>query len=128
VPVLEEVCGRVDVGATATGVSRAPGQMAKHYSPRTPVELFDGNDLVDNLYEARQAGIRVGVVTFSWPNLPGEAFINLSEDPERASTLLYDALHRLDQAGYDRILVEMPPDAPEWTAVRDRLTRAASKS
>src|SRR5204863_5871661 len=37
VPMLESVCGRVETGATDEGVSRSPGRMAKHYSPRTPV-------------------------------------------------------------------------------------------
>jgi L-threonylcarbamoyladenylate synthase len=35
-------------------------------------------------------------------------------------------LHELDGEGFDRLVVEMPPDTPEWAAVRDRLTRAAA--
>ena len=30
-----------------------------------------------------------------------------------------------DDQGYDAIVVELPPDTPEWAAVRDRLTRAS---
>jgi L-threonylcarbamoyladenylate synthase len=48
--------------------------------------------------------------------------------PERAeeyAALLYEALHSMDREGLDFIAVEMPPDEPEWTAVRDRLLRAA---
>ncbi len=127
VPMLESVCGRVEIGAKEGGVARSPGQMAKHYSPRTRLTLIDGNDLVDDLYDVRLGGLRAGALTFSWPGLTDKNFVNLPDDPERASALLYDALHRLDQAGLDVILVEMPPDAPEWAAVRDRLTRAAAK-
>lgn len=124
VPMVEAVCGRVEVGAAhGEGVARAPGQMAKHYSPRTPLRLIDGNDLVDALHEARLAGARVGALTFSWRNLSE----NLSTDPERAAALLYDALHRLDRGGFDLILAERPPETPEWAAVRDRLTRAAAR-
>ncbi|HEY1190932.1 MAG TPA: L-threonylcarbamoyladenylate synthase [Gemmata sp.] len=123
-PMLAEVCGPVEVGAReGDGVARAPGQMVKHYSPRTPIRLIGGDDLVDDLHEARLADRCVGVLTFSWPNLP----TNLSDDPARAAALLYDALHRMDQAGFDHLLVEMPPEAPEWAAVRDRLTRAAAQ-
>jgi L-threonylcarbamoyladenylate synthase len=121
VPMLESVCGRVEIGATTEGVSRSPGQMAKHYSPRTPLRLIDGDDFVDDLLEAQAGGLRVGAMTFSW-----ELFERLPDDPQRAAAALYDTLHRLDQAGYDLILVEMPPDTPEWAAVRDRLTRAAA--
>jgi L-threonylcarbamoyladenylate synthase len=126
VPMLEEVCGKVELGAPAEGVVRSPGRMARHYSPRTPLRLIDGNDLVDDLLEAQSAGLRVGGVTFSRVSLSGVNFGNLPDDPEQASALLYDTLHRLDQLELDLILVEMPPDTPEWTAVRDRLTRAAA--
>jgi len=40
---------------------------------------------------------------------------------------MYGALRRLDEAGADLLLVEAVPDEPEWLAVRDRLTRAASR-
>jgi L-threonylcarbamoyladenylate synthase len=35
-------------------------------------------------------------------------------------------LRELDGARCDAILIESPPDAPEWAAVLDRLRRAAS--
>ena len=38
---------------------------------------------------------------------------------------LYAALRDLDTAGCRRILVEAPPASPEWSAVIDRLGRAA---
>ena len=38
---------------------------------------------------------------------------------------LYAALRELDGAGCETILIEAPPDTIEWTAVKDRLTRAA---
>jgi L-threonylcarbamoyladenylate synthase len=41
---------------------------------------------------------------------------------------LYAALHQLDAANLDRIVVEMPPDGNEWIAVHDRLWRAATVS
>jgi L-threonylcarbamoyladenylate synthase len=121
VPMLEEVCGRVEIGAKIEGVARSPGQMAKHYSPRTPLRLIDGDDFVDDLLEAQAAGIRLGVLTFSWDGLN-----RLPRDPRQAAALLYDTLHQLDREGLDLILVEMPPDTSEWAAVRDRLTRAAA--
>lgn len=122
VPMLESVCGRVEIGAKDEGVSRSPGQMAKHYSPRTPLRLIDGDDLVDDLLEAQSAGRRVGTFMFSW----GKGN-RLPDDPEQAAALLYETLHQLDQSGFDLILVELPPDTPEWAAIRDRLIRAASK-
>jgi L-threonylcarbamoyladenylate synthase len=40
-------------------------------------------------------------------------------------SLLYATLRQLDNDGFDRLLVESPPDDPAWLAVGDRLRRAA---
>ena len=37
---------------------------------------------------------------------------------------LYAALRELDAAGCEAILIESPPETPEWSAVQDRLRRA----
>jgi L-threonylcarbamoyladenylate synthase len=121
VPMLEEVCGRVEVGATGEGVARAPGHMAKHYSPRTPLVLAEDADAEHK--RLRDAGLRVISVGFDL--LFDYEFI--SDDPEEYAADLYALLHRLDDGSYDRIVVELPPDTPEWAAVRDRLTRAAAR-
>jgi L-threonylcarbamoyladenylate synthase len=39
---------------------------------------------------------------------------------------LYAGLRQLDQSGCAVIVVEAPPETPEWAAVRDRLQRAAA--
>jgi L-threonylcarbamoyladenylate synthase len=41
--------------------------------------------------------------------------------------VLYAALRELDGAGCETILIETPPETTEWTAVRDRLSRAAAQ-
>ena len=46
------------------------------------------------------------------------------ETPEAAARQLYDTLHQCDALGARAIVVVMPPDEPEWRAVRDRLLRA----
>jgi L-threonylcarbamoyladenylate synthase len=48
------------------------------------------------------------------------------ETPEEYARLLYGTLRRLDDAGCRLIVVEALPQLPEWTAVRDRLDRAAT--
>ena len=126
VPMLEAVCGNVIVTSRERErpePARSPGLMAKHYSPRTPLRLVDGDDLTDDVLEARRAGRRVGVIAFTG-SVPDP--ISLTADPVRAAAGLYDRLHELDQRGLDVILVERPPDTPEWAAVRDRLIRAAA--
>jgi L-threonylcarbamoyladenylate synthase len=52
----------------------------------------------------------------------------MSADPVAYAHDLYAALRDMDHAGVDLIVVEAPPDRPEWTAVADRLRRAAAGS
>jgi L-threonylcarbamoyladenylate synthase len=47
-------------------------------------------------------------------------------EPSAYAAALYSTLHQLDEAGYDWIAVEEPPDVPAWTGIRDRLRRAAT--
>ncbi|MFM8271280.1 MAG: L-threonylcarbamoyladenylate synthase [Gemmata sp.] len=126
-PMLEAVCGRVEAGATGEGVARAPGHMAKHYSPRTPVVLVDAHE------RALALGAEFARQKLSWGWLalgehPGEAFaaVPMPLDADEYAARLYRELHSFDERALDRIIVELPPDAPEWAAVRDRLTRAAA--
>jgi L-threonylcarbamoyladenylate synthase len=98
---IESVIGPVEVGA---GVE-APGQHPKHYSPRTRVVIG----------ESPRAGRGVRL-----------DFAGMPTDPESYAQLLYRVMHELDEQGLDWIAVELPPDAPEWAGVRDRLLRAAN--
>jgi len=50
----------------------------------------------------------------------------MPRDPQEYARRLYAALRELDAARCETILVESPPETKEWTAVRDRLSRAAA--
>ncbi|HSQ56089.1 MAG TPA: L-threonylcarbamoyladenylate synthase [Gemmata sp.] len=138
-PMLEQLIGKVEMTSREPAqpgeVARSPGQMARHYSPRTRLRLVEANDLLEDSIEARRAGLQVGSVSFIRPDAglaevvgEGGRHISLTADPEMAAALLYAALHRLDELGLDLLLVEIPPDTPEWSAIRDRLSRAASRN
>lgn len=103
----------------------APGMLSRHYAPRAPLELT-----ADGLARLRQLltqGRHVGWLTFepTPPNLPGLKALSLSREPALYANRLYAALHELDAAGVDAILVDLPPAEEAWMAVRDRLERAA---
>ncbi|MGV5606999.1 Sua5 family C-terminal domain-containing protein, partial [Burkholderia pseudomallei] len=53
-------------------------------------------------------------------------FVAAPEDPAAYARELYGLLRALDRAQVARILVEKLPDTAEWTAVNDRLGRAAA--
>lgn len=95
---------------------RSPGQHQKHYSPRTRVIIVRNGHLPAEgqgayLYLRTEAAAR-------YPQrMPGT--------PADYAARLYSILHELDQKGFVWIAIELPPDTPEWAAIRDRLTRAA---
>jgi L-threonylcarbamoyladenylate synthase len=95
---------------------RAPGQHRKHYSPKTRIVLVSRGHLP-----------REGRGAYLWLDYNSAAASRqrMPEKPEEYAAEIYGALHRLDRERFDWIAVEMPPDSPEWTAIRDRLLRAA---
>ena len=110
---------------------RAPGTLAKHYAPRTPVMLVNNHasGLIDELARsfARQ-GKRVAVLarTARQPMIDGLVWIAAPEAAAGYAHDLYANLRQLDAAGCAVILVEALPPAIEWAAVRDRLGRATA--
>jgi L-threonylcarbamoyladenylate synthase len=122
---LADVLGPVDVGSAAGGALRSPGLLARHYAPRTPLEVVEG-DGRRRVEELLVVGLRVGWLTFGDGGGPGVTVVRLPPEPKAAAAALYAALHRLDDAGLDRLVADLPPDEPRWLAVRDRLRRAAA--
>lgn len=123
---LEEVVGPL-AAPVAEPVGDAPrtspGQVERHYAPRTPLQLMAREELER---VAASAPGDCGALVYSEVRLPpGTAVVQLPAHPDGYARGLYAALHRLDASARDRILVESPPDLPEWSAVSDRLRRAA---
>ena len=58
----------------------------------------------------------------------GENFGGVSvipHDAEAFARAIYAELHRGDEAGAEWLVVEAPPETPEWQGIADRLKRAA---
>jgi L-threonylcarbamoyladenylate synthase len=100
---------------------RHSGGLERHYAPRTPAMLVPSYGLDKAITEFKA---RVAVLAFSRPDERVDYWLRMPRDPQAYAQRLYAALRELDSAGCERILVEAPPEAPEWSAVRDRLQRA----
>jgi L-threonylcarbamoyladenylate synthase len=107
---------------------RAPGTLAAHYAPRTPLMLIEGDLALELAASLARQGQRVAVLAFSaqQPVTPGLAWIAAPADPSGYAHDLYASLRRLDEAGCGTIVVERPPQSPDWAAINDRLARAAA--
>jgi len=119
---LEDVLS-LNVKEKEAGSPRHSGGLERHYAPKTPAVLVPPHELDG---EIARRGAAVAVLAFSRPDERVDYWIRMPREPQAYARKLYAALRELDTAGCETILVESPPETTEWTAVRDRLSRAAS--
>jgi L-threonylcarbamoyladenylate synthase len=119
---IEKLLG-VKVRTSDASSPRHSGGLERHYAPRTPARLVPPHALDA---EIAKCGATVAVLAFSRPDERVEYWIRMPRDPQAYAQKLYAALRELDTAGCETILVESPPETTEWTAIRDRLSRAAA--
>ena len=100
----------------------SPGQMSKHYAPRARARLF--SHLTDAHFHAVSLGDgkRLGVIALEPTTLKAHEIV-LPNEPIAYARELYAALHAMDEADVELILIEEPPGVVAWAAVRDRLAR-----
>ena len=126
---IEKALG-APLAAPGADAPRAPGSLAAHYAPRTPLTLADGDLALELAASLVRQGRRVAVLARSraQPLLQGLEWAAAPQDAAGYAHALYASLRRLDDAGCDAIIVEQPPQTPEWAAINDRLARAATGS
>lgn len=117
---LEEILGTKILDANSAS-PRHSGGLERHYAPRTPALLVPPHALDA---EIAKHGDAVAVLAFSRPDERVEYWIRMPRTPQAYAQRLYAALRELDTADCSVILIETPPQAAEWDAIRDRLSRA----
>jgi L-threonylcarbamoyladenylate synthase len=121
---LSEVLGYIpQARVKAEEHPAAPGMLARHYAPKTPLMLLKENK--DWPPATERAGI---ILPFQEPLPPGHSVWVLSEsgDPFEVARRWYAVLREADSAGLTRIYVRMVgPDIPFFQALNDKFLRAA---
>ncbi len=104
----------------------APGQLARHYSPRTPVEL---HRKLPRTRTSERAADEAWVFFQEPRGLAGTNIFSLSAHGELpvAARRLFSVLRALDLRGFSRIHVELAPGHGLADAINDRLRRAAAR-
>jgi len=110
---------------------RSPGLLAKHYSPKAKLFVLTWHDDADLLSQLSTFNFQPSTsFIIAHTTIPsGENFGGVSvipHDAEAFARAIYAELHRCDEAGAGGIVVESPPDLPEWAGIADRLRRAAA--
>jgi L-threonylcarbamoyladenylate synthase len=116
---IEALIGPIGIAGAVEGAHPSPGMHPRHYAPRTRV-----------IVGTPPAEGRGAYLYLTEPDLtePGAGIrsIPMPRDAGGYAAVLYATLHALDGESLDWIAIEMPPDTPEWAAIRDRITRAGS--
>lgn len=127
---LQEVLGE-EVAAHAKDESvRAPGMLASHYAPQTPLEVWPAKELRRRADELARAGLKSVALLINPEQCNIQATPNLivfsmPSAPEDYARRLFAVLRLFDKAGLDRLLAEAGPDSDAWQGVKDRMRRAS---
>ncbi len=101
----------------------APGMLERHYSPRTPLTLWQAGGEVP--------GGRIARLTWSSPPADSRFVRTVDLSPQgrlvEAAARLFAALRELDAAGLDAIYAVPFPEEGLGRAINDRLRRAAAR-
>lgn len=104
---IEAVIGAIQIaGSAPTEAHPSPGMHLRHYSPKTPLLLIERGEI---------------------PSTGRGIFLQMPDDPRAYAAVLYERLHDADAQGLDWIAIEQPPRTGAWSAIRDRLERAATR-
>jgi L-threonylcarbamoyladenylate synthase len=130
-PALAEVLkGRVTLSGQEKLAVRVPGALKSHYAPETPLELWPSRLLSYRALQLAAKGLRVAVIAWSDQQMDHAenkniVHFSMPAEPAGYGRLLYGTLRRFDHERFDRLLVEAPPDKPDWMAIADRVQRAS---
>lgn len=130
-----------DPAAHGAAPMKSPGLLAKHYSPRAPLTLYEGSNsemtarISTDAAQALARGQRVGLLLATEDPIALASSDSLriervgsERDPATVAANLYNALRALDAEGVDLILARSFDDTSGLgVAIGDRLRRAAGQ-
>jgi len=104
------------------GLPASPGLSPVHYAPRTRAIRVEAESLAGLTETDSSALLTLGPAI---PTFAHRFRVHVAlRGPDEAAERLYRLLHEWDDLGLSRIVVVLPPEDLEWSAIRDRLVRA----
>lgn len=110
---------------------KSPGQLKKHYAPKAKLLILNWSDDAELKLKIKNLKLKTqNCHVIAHAHIPSpEPFARvcvIPHDAEAFARAIYAELHHCDEDGAQTIVVEAPPDAPEWFGIADRLSRAAA--
>jgi L-threonylcarbamoyladenylate synthase len=122
---IEALIGKLEINLNSGSSPEAPGQLTKHYSPKTPFVLTD--DLDTQLKISSVNRKNVGVLRFKKDlQHPTHNFLSENGSLTEAACNLFSLLRDMDKSNFEVIIAEMVPNQGIGLAINDRLRRAAN--
>ena len=114
------------------GELKSPGLLPRHYAPKARLLIWswqNETELRQKIAKRSENPATVHVISHTHiPSLAGLGRVSvIPHDAEAFARAIYAELHRSDQEGAKLIVVEAVPEAAAWSAIADRLRRAASE-
>jgi L-threonylcarbamoyladenylate synthase len=123
---LEAVLGRsLELGPPVLERPLAPGQLASHYAPITPLKIYAKGQVPVPDGRAGLLSLQGKPIGASYSEVE---VLSPAGDLREAAANLFAALHRLDAADLDVINVEALPETGLGRAIMDRLRKAEAKT
>ena len=126
---LQSVLGQTGIQIDSVTRPSVPGQMKRHYSTRTPLEIIEisvNSEHASNVVNKKE---RAGLLTMSLmedsSRYAAVEILSPSGDIREAAAGLFSALRRLDALSLDRIVARPIPENGLGLAIMDRLRRCA---
>lgn len=127
---IEKACGERlrDPDEMPGAAPKAAGTLASHYAPRARVRLMDAAALQVALDLLGPDAARIATWSRAELRTPSAGVLRrrMPDDAGEVARQLFAVLREFDAQGVNLIWVEIPPPAPEWEGVHDRLRRAAA--
>jgi L-threonylcarbamoyladenylate synthase len=120
---IEKEIGPIKHGAVNPNKPNAPGQLPFHYSPATPLRIYDTKLLDKNL---KIGAVFLKRIQNDFP-FASVRILSSNGDLREAAANLFSFLHELEREHLDLILVEAVEEKGLGRAIMDRLKRAAKK-
>ena len=132
--MLESILGcHVEDGPVLTDsqTPRVSGSLDSHYAPSTPAQLVPPQGLHVAIRDCIDAKLRVGVLArmpcpAAFKGSPSIVWLIADSAADQYAQGLYANLRSLDCQGLDRLLIEAPPQEPDWAGVADRVKRSTA--